>query len=54
MFEKFVCDSLKCELINIGFVLLNNNVCFIEILYCVKLNEVKINKFVYGIWCGVL
>lgn len=54
MLEKSVRDSSKCELTNIGFVFLNNNARFAEIPYCVKLNEVKINKLVYRTQCGVL
>lgn len=54
MLEKSVRDSSKCELTNIGFVFLNNNARFAEIPYCVKLNEVKINKLVYGTRRGVL
>lgn len=54
MLEKSVRDSSKCELTNIGFDFLNNNARFTEIPYCVKLNEVKINKLVYGTRRGVL
>lgn len=46
MLQKSVRDSSKCEL--------TNNARFTEIPYCVKLNEVKINKLVYRTQCGVL